>query len=61
LLSFYTTTNYKLLQQYNYNKMASDGITEIDTNLIESNYDNVVYSFDDLNLKKDILRGGYEF
>lgn len=39
--------------------MASDGITEIDSNLIESNYDNVVYSFDDLNLKKDILRGGY--
>lgn len=40
------------------------GITEVDTNLIESNYDNVVYSFDDLNLKPEIVRGifgyGYE-
>lgn len=40
------------------------GITEVDTNLIESNYDNVVYSFDDLNLKQEIVRGifgyGYE-
>ncbi|CDR37446.1 CYFA0S01e10726g1_1 [Cyberlindnera fabianii] len=41
--------------------MASDGITEIDSNLIESNYDNVVYSFDDLNLKKEILRGIYGY
>lgn len=44
--------------------MASDGITEVDSNLIETNYDNVVYSFDDLNLKEPILRGifgnGYE-
>ncbi|ODQ79805.1 hypothetical protein BABINDRAFT_62083 [Babjeviella inositovora NRRL Y-12698] len=42
----------------------SEGITEIDSNLIETNYDNVVYSFDDLNLKPEILRGifgyGYE-
>lgn len=37
--------------------MASDGITEVDANLIETNYDNVVYSFDDLNLKRAILRG----
>lgn len=40
------------------------GITEVDANLIESNYDNVVYSFDDLNLKPEIVRGifgyGYE-
>lgn len=35
----------------------SDGITEIDANLIETNYDNVVYSFDDLKLKQEILRG----
>lgn len=35
----------------------ADGIQEIDSNLIESNYDNVVYSFDDLNLKKEIVRG----
>lgn len=44
--------------------MASEGITEIDSNLIESNYDNVVYQFDDLNLKPNIVRGifgyGYE-
>ncbi|ODV96619.1 hypothetical protein PACTADRAFT_54479 [Pachysolen tannophilus NRRL Y-2460] len=44
--------------------MASEGITEIDSNLIETNYDNVVFSFDDLNLKPEILRGifgyGYE-
>ncbi|KAK6201340.1 putative eukaryotic initiation factor 4A [Scheffersomyces amazonensis] len=44
--------------------MASEGITEIDTNLIETNYDNVVYKFDDLNLKQNIVRGifgyGYE-
>lgn len=42
----------------------SNGITEVDANLIESNYDNVVYSFDDLNLKSQIVRGifgyGYE-
>merc|ERR1712227_357976 len=44
--------------------MASNGITEIDSGLIESNYDNVVHSFDDLNLKPNIVRGifgyGYE-
>lgn len=44
--------------------MASEGITEIDSGLIESNYDNVVYKFDDLNLKPNIVRGifgyGYE-
>lgn len=42
----------------------SEGITEIDEHLIESNYDNVVYKFDDLNLKEEIVRGifayGYE-
>ncbi|KAK6465550.1 hypothetical protein DFJ63DRAFT_24625 [Scheffersomyces coipomensis] len=42
----------------------SEGITEIDSNLIETNYDNVVYKFDDLNLKPAIVRGvfgyGYE-
>ncbi|GMM36756.1 translation initiation factor eIF4A [Saccharomycopsis crataegensis] len=35
----------------------SEGITEVDTNLIETNYDNVVYSFEELNLKPEILRG----
>ncbi|CAK9438776.1 uncharacterized protein LODBEIA_P30000 [Lodderomyces beijingensis] len=44
--------------------MASEGITEIDSGLIESNYDHVVYKFDDLNLKPNIVRGifgyGYE-
>ncbi|KAL7665932.1 ATP-dependent RNA helicase eIF4A [[Candida] zeylanoides] len=42
----------------------ADGIQEIDSGLIETNYDNVVYSFDDLNLKPAIVRGifgyGYE-
>lgn len=44
--------------------IMATGITEVDTNLIESNYDNVVYSFDELNLKPEIVRGifgyGYE-
>jgi len=44
--------------------MASEGIKEIDSGLIETNYDNVVYKFDDLNLKPNIVRGifgyGYE-
>ncbi|EAZ63353.1 Eukaryotic initiation factor 4A (eIF4A) (eIF-4A) [Scheffersomyces stipitis CBS 6054] len=44
--------------------MSSDGIKEIDSDLIETNYDNVVYKFDDLNLKPNIVRGifgyGYE-
>lgn len=39
----------------------AEGITEIDSNLIESNYDNVVYSFDDLNLKTEIVRGIYGY
>lgn len=44
--------------------MSSNGITEVDSGLIETNYDNVVYSFDELNLKPNIVRGvfgyGYE-
>ncbi|KAH3662288.1 hypothetical protein OGAPHI_005538 [Ogataea philodendri] len=44
--------------------MASDSIQEVDSNLIQSNYDNVVYTFDELNLKPEIIRGifayGYE-
>ncbi|KAH3680834.1 hypothetical protein WICMUC_000102 [Wickerhamomyces mucosus] len=39
----------------------SEGITEIDSNLIETNYNNIVYTFDELNLKKDILRGIYGY
>lgn len=42
----------------------SNGIQEVDANLIETNYDNVIYKFDDLNLKPEIERGifgyGYE-
>ncbi|EDK36455.1 eukaryotic initiation factor 4A [Meyerozyma guilliermondii ATCC 6260] len=42
----------------------SQEFNEIDANTIETNYDNVVYSFDDLNLKPNIVRGifgyGYE-
>ncbi len=37
----------------------SGGIEEVDSNLIETNYDHVVYSFDDLNLKPNILRGKF--
>lgn len=44
--------------------MASNGITDVDSGLIETNYDNVVYTFDELNLKPNIVRGifgyGYE-
>ncbi|CAN3360393.1 ATP-dependent RNA helicase eIF4A [Diutina catenulata] len=43
--------------------MSADGLTEIDGQ-IETNYDTVVYKFDDLNLKPNIVRGifgyGYE-
>lgn len=41
----------------------SEGITEIDSNTIETNYDHVVYKFDDLNLKPNIVRGifGYGY
>ncbi|CAH02843.1 Tif2/Tif1 [Kluyveromyces lactis] len=41
----------------------SDGITDIDENQIQSTYDKVVYSFDDLKLKEELLRGifGYGF
>ncbi|CDK24359.1 unnamed protein product [Kuraishia capsulata CBS 1993] len=39
--------------------MASDGITEVDSSLIETNYDNVVSTFDEMNLKPEILRGVY--
>lgn len=42
----------------------SQEFNEIDAETIETNYDNVVYSFDDLNLKPNIVRGifgyGYE-
>lgn len=42
----------------------SQEFNEIDATTIETNYDNVVYSFDDLNLKPNIVRGifgyGYE-
>lgn len=42
----------------------SQEFNEIDAATIETNYDNVVYSFDDLNLKPNIVRGifgyGYE-
>ncbi|CAN3374284.1 hypothetical protein DIURU_000837 [Diutina rugosa] len=43
--------------------MSAEGLTEIDGQ-IETNYDTVVYKFDDLNLKPAIVRGifgyGYE-
>lgn len=42
----------------------ADGITEIDSSLIETNCEEVIHTFDDLNLKPAIVRGifsyGYE-
>ncbi|CUM67843.1 uncharacterized protein PRCAT00005552001 [Priceomyces carsonii] len=44
--------------------MSNQALTDVDSGLIETNYDNVVYSFDDLHLKPSIVRGifgyGYE-
>ncbi|ODV58679.1 eukaryotic initiation factor 4A [Ascoidea rubescens DSM 1968] len=37
------------------------GIAEVEEHLIESNYDKQVASFDDLKLKKEILRGIYGY
>lgn len=35
----------------------SETISNVDENLIESNYHEVAHTFDDLNLKEEILRG----
>ena len=41
----------------------SEGITELEESQIQTNYDKVVYKFDDMNLKPELLRGvfGYGF
>ena len=39
----------------------SEGITEIEDSQIQTNYDKVVYKFDDLNLKEELLRGIYGY
>ncbi|QLL33771.1 hypothetical protein HG536_0F00960 [Torulaspora globosa] len=41
----------------------SEGITEVEESQIQTNYDKVVYKFDDMNLKNELLRGvfGYGF
>lgn len=39
----------------------SEGITQIEESQIETNYDKVVYTFDDMNLKTELLRGVYGY
>lgn len=41
----------------------SEGITELEESQIQTNYDKVVYKFDDMNLSQELLRGvfGYGF
>lgn len=43
--------------------MSVEGITEVEESQIQTNYDKVVYKFDDMNLKNELLRGvfGYGF
>ncbi|CCK69235.1 translation initiation factor eIF4A KNAG_0C01220 [Huiozyma naganishii CBS 8797] len=42
---------------------ASEGIQEVEESQIDTNYDKVVYNFDDMNLEPNLLRGvfGYGF
>lgn len=42
-------------------KMADQGLTDIDSSQISTNYDEVVTSFDDLGLKDELLRGIYGY
>lgn len=39
----------------------SEGITEIPESEIQTNYDKVVYKFDDMNLKPELLRGVFTY
>ncbi|CCC68897.1 hypothetical protein NCAS_0B08130 [Naumovozyma castellii] len=43
--------------------MSTEGITDIEESQIQTNYDKVVYKFDDMNLDEKLLRGvfGYGF
>lgn len=41
--------------------MSAEGITEVEESQIQTNYDKVVYKFDDLNLKEELLRGVYGY
>lgn len=43
--------------------MSAEGITEVEESQILTNYDKVVYKFDDMDLKNELLRGvfGYGF
>jgi translation initiation factor 4A len=38
--------------------MADKGLEDVPEGQIESNYDETVDSFDDMNLKSELLRGG---
>lgn len=39
----------------------SEGITQVEDSQIETNYDKVVYSFEDMGLEPDLLRGVYGY
>lgn len=39
--------------------MSSEQLKDVEAGQIETNYDEVVNSFDDLNLKPDLLRGKF--
>jgi translation initiation factor 4A len=41
--------------------LTSAGLEEINESQIESNYDEVVDSFDNMNLKPELLRGVYAY
>ncbi|CCE61976.1 hypothetical protein TPHA_0B03040 [Tetrapisispora phaffii CBS 4417] len=41
--------------------MSAEGISEVEENQIQTNYDKVVYNFDDMNLKEELLKGVYGY
>ncbi|GAO51260.1 hypothetical protein G7K_5366-t1 [Saitoella complicata NRRL Y-17804] len=45
-------------QQYN---MADQGLQEVDEGMIQSNWEEVVDNFDNMDLKSELLRGIYAY
>ncbi|EDO17401.1 hypothetical protein Kpol_1060p58 [Vanderwaltozyma polyspora DSM 70294] len=41
--------------------MSAEGVSEIEESQIQTNYDKVVYKFDDMNLKDELLKGVYGY
>lgn len=41
--------------------MSAEGISEVEESQIQTNYDKVVYKFDDMNLKEELLKGVYGY